>query len=71
MRYEAHKNGFIEKIREIFAPWIDFTLARFDRSALSIRKQVASFYAESNGIFGYTKKVNFPYEKRFGHFVRS
>ena len=51
-RYEAHKNRFIEKILEIFAVWIDFTLARFDRMARSLRQRVPSFYAESNGIFG-------------------
>ena len=31
LRYKAHKNRFIEKTFDIFAVWIDFTLARFDR----------------------------------------
>ena len=52
MRYEAHKNLFFEKIFEIFGVWIDFTPARFNRSVRSMRQRVASFYAESNGIFG-------------------
>ena len=52
MRYEAHKNLFFEKIFEIFGVWIDFTPARFNRSVRSMQQRVASFYAESNSIFG-------------------
>ena len=46
------KNRFTVKILEIFAVWIDLTLARFNQLALSLQQQVASFYAESNSIFG-------------------
>ena len=52
MRYEAHKNLFIEKILKNGDVWIDFTLTRFDPKARSMRQRVASAYAESNGIFG-------------------
>ena len=46
------KNRFIVKMSEIFVVWIDFTLIRFDRWVRSLRKLVASFYVESNDIFG-------------------
>ena len=68
---------FIEKILEIFAVWIDFRLARFDRYAHSLQQRVLSFYTESNGISGsflddlYTNKVNLPNEKILSRFGRS
>ena len=30
LRYEAHKNWFIEKMLEFFSVWMDFMNARFD-----------------------------------------
>ena len=48
----SSQNQFIEKILDIFAVWIDFTFTRFNWLALTLQQRVASFYAESNGIFG-------------------
>ena len=58
LRYETHKNLFIEEMLEMFAVWINFALARFDQWARSLRQRVACFYADFNGIFeNFTRRL--------------